>query len=109
MTEEKKRYFRKHVELFRLIDKMKLWPSKKGVLHGIKSIHQKGDYAEITTHCNQVFVIRNSKNSRAARWLRNKWATKPCKACHVPQWKLDKYSTTFFSQYYGTELKKTEE
>jgi hypothetical protein len=30
-----KRYYRKRVELFRLIDKVKLWPSRRGILHGI--------------------------------------------------------------------------
>ena len=29
-----KHYYRKRVELFRLIDKIKLWPSRRGVLHG---------------------------------------------------------------------------
>jgi len=33
-----KRYYRKRVELFRLIDKIKLWPSRTGILHGIKTI-----------------------------------------------------------------------
>ena len=47
-----KRFYPKRVELFRLIDKIKLWPSRKGVLHGIKVINKIGDQAEITTHCN---------------------------------------------------------
>ncbi|MHC4459341.1 MAG: pyrrolysine--tRNA(Pyl) ligase small subunit, partial [Planctomycetota bacterium] len=33
-----KRFYRKRVELFRLIDKIKLWPSRTGILHGIKTI-----------------------------------------------------------------------
>ena len=40
-----KRYYRKRVELFRLIDKIKLWPSRKGILHGIRSIEKLGDQA----------------------------------------------------------------
>lgn len=104
MADERIRYYRKQVELYPLINKMKLWPSRKGILHGVKDVALRGGYIEITTHCNEFFRIYNSKSSRAARWIRNKWAVVPCKSCQVPQWKLDKYSKTFFSQHYGTEL-----
>jgi len=99
-----KRYYRKRVELFRLIDKIKLWPSRKGILHGIKTIENIGDQARITTHCNKTFVINDSRNSRAARWLRNKWFKAVCPACRVPEWKLEKYSSTLFKRHYGSLL-----
>ena len=99
-----KRYYRKRVELFRLIDKIKLWPSRRGVLHGIKSIEKLGDMALITTHCNKTFMVNNSRNSRAARWLRNKWFKSVCTACGVPDWKLAKYSSTQFKRHYGSLL-----
>jgi hypothetical protein len=51
-----KRFYRKRVELFRLIDKIKLWPSRNGILHGIKTIEKMGDQAQITTHCNKTFT-----------------------------------------------------
>ena len=35
-----KRYYRKRVALFRLIDKIKLWPSRSGTLHGIRNIEK---------------------------------------------------------------------
>lgn len=105
MTEVKKRYYRKHTELFPLLEKMKLWPSKNGILHGIKTVEPRGKHLEIMTHCGKTFRVYNSRNSRAARWLRNKWAVVPCKDCKVPQWKLDKYSTTFFSEHFGKELR----
>ena len=105
MSDEKKRYYRKQVELFLLLDKIKLWPSRTGILHGIRSINTKGDYAEVTTHCGKSFRIYNSRNSRAARWLRNKWVSRPCKDCRIPEWKLEKYSTTFFTQHYGSDLR----
>lgn len=108
MSEEKKRYYRKRTEMFLLLDKMKLWPSKTGVLHGIKLIEKKGEFAEITTHCGKTFRVYNSRKSRAARWLRNKWIAKPCPKCKVPQWKLDKYSKTFFSEHYGSDLRHEE-
>jgi len=99
-----KRYYRKRVELLRLIDKIKLWPSRTGVLHGIKSIDRMGDQALITTHCNEKFMVNNSRNSRSARWLRNKWYRNVCGRCGVPDWKVAKYSSTQFKRHYGSAL-----
>ena len=98
------RYYRKRVELFRLIDKIKLWPSRRGILHGIRSVEMIGDQARITTHCSKTFLINNSKNSRAARWLRNKWFKGVCPSCGIPEWKLSKYSSTLFKRKYGSSL-----
>jgi pyrrolysyl-tRNA synthetase-like protein len=102
--EQKKRFYRKRVELFRLIDKIKLWPSRTGVIHGIKSVEKIGDKAKITTHCNMEFMINNSRNSRAARWLRNKWFKKTCQKCRVPDWKLEKYNASHFKRHHGSLL-----
>lgn len=99
-----KRYFRKRVELFRLIEKIKLWPSRKGVLHGIRTIERNGNTAVITTHCNRSFTTYNSRNSRAARWLRNKRAVGICSVCDIPSWKLEKYSATRFNRHFGSLL-----
>ena len=99
-----KRYYRKKVELFRLIDKIKLWPSRKGILHGLKTINKVGDQAEVTTHCNKTFIIHDSRNCRAARWLRNKWFKGVCGVCRIPDWKLEKYSATQFKRHYGSSL-----
>ena len=101
-----KRYYRKRVHLLRLIEKIKLWPSRKGVLHGIRSIEKIGDQARITTHCNKAFIINNSKSSRAARWLRNKLFIGICPKCGVPEWKLEKYASTRFKRYQGSLLLK---
>ena len=108
MTSKKpaKRFYRKRVELFRLIEKIKLWPARSGLLHGIKSIDILGDQARITTHCNKTFMVNNSRNSRAARWLRNKWFNGVCAACGVPDWKLEKYASTQFRRHYGSQLLK---
>ena len=99
-----KRYYRKRIEIFRLIEKIKLWPSRRGVLHGIRTLEVSGDQARITTHCNKTFLITNSRNSRAARWLRNKWFKGACGVCRVPDWKLAKYSATNFKRHYGSAL-----
>ena len=103
-VKEKKRYYRKNVEFFKLVEKIKLWPSRTGTLHGIRSINKRGNTAEVVTHCNEKFIINNSRNSRAARWLRNKWCLKVCPACKIPQWKIEKYSSTGLSQYHGSNL-----
>ena len=100
----KRRFYRKRMELFRLIDKIKIWPSRKGLLHGIKSIESMGGQARVTTHCNKTFMVNNSRNSRAARWLRNKWFKGVCSACGVPQWKLEKYAATQFRRHHGSTL-----
>ena len=63
MAEQKKiRVIRKRIELFRVIDKIKLWPSRSGKLHGIRSIEINGSSAKVTTHCNREFFAKNSKN-----------------------------------------------
>ena len=103
-SKEKKRYYRKHIDFFKLLEKIKLWPSRSGVLHGIKSMKIKGDLAEIVTHCGETFIVRNSKTSRAARWMRNKWFFKACGKCKIPDWKLEKYSATYLNQQYGSNL-----
>ena len=103
-----KRYYRKRVHLLRLVEKIKLWPSRKGILHGIRSIEKLGDQARVTTHCNKDFVIHNSRNSRAARWLRNKLFIGVCSQCAVPEWKLEKYDSTRFKRHQGSLLLKDE-
>jgi len=104
-----KRYYRKRVALFRLIDKIKLWPSRSGTLHGIRTIEKIGDQARITTHCNKTFLANDSRNSRAARWLRNKWFKDVCPICRIPDWKLEKYSSTQFKRHYGSALLSEDE
>jgi pyrrolysyl-tRNA synthetase-like protein len=101
-----KRYYRKKSDLFSLLEKIKLWPSRSGRLHGLKTVEIHGDTATLTTHCGESYVIHNSRNSRAARWLRNKYYTCACKSCKVPDWKLAKYGQTFFSRGHGAFLKK---
>lgn len=100
----RKRFYRKRVDLFRLIEKIKIWPSRKGLLHGIRTIETMGEQARITTHCNKTFMVNNSRNSRAARWLRNKWFKGVCPACGVPEWKLEKYASTHFRRHHGSLL-----
>lgn len=103
-SKEKKRYYRRNADFFRLVEKMKLWPSRKGILHGIKDFRSHGNIAEVVTHCNEKFIVRNSRKSRAARYLRNKLFFEVCPTCHIPNWKLAKYSSTVMSHYQGSTL-----
>ncbi|WP_094605425.1 hypothetical protein SPSIL_001520 [Sporomusa silvacetica DSM 10669] len=103
-TNKKKKYYRKNVDFFKLVEKLKLWPSRSGTLHGIKTIKITGNIAEITTHCDETFVVWNSRTSRAARWLRNKWCVCACKTCKIPAWKIEKYTSTMMTQKWGANL-----
>lgn len=91
-----KKVIHKHQGLFATLERIKLYSARSGVLHGIKSIEISGDTAAIVTHCGQQITVRGSRNSRLARWIRNRWLTEPCKKCKIPDWKLEKYSSTRF-------------
>jgi pyrrolysyl-tRNA synthetase-like protein len=101
---EAKRYYRKRQRLWAMAAKMKLWPSRRGMLHGIKTIAKTAAGFDIETHCGLFFSARDSANSRAARWLRAKQYTAPCPNCRVPAWKLEKYGATVFSKRQGSVL-----
>lgn len=96
LKQPKKRYIRKHEDLSSVLNKIKMWPSRTGTLHGIRTISLKGAYVEFTTHCGQKLQLKNSKTSRVSRWLRNKWYIKSCPRCKIPTWKLEKFSSTSF-------------
>jgi pyrrolysyl-tRNA synthetase-like protein len=101
---EAKRYLRKRQNLLAMVTKIKLWPSRRGILHGVKSIIPTNYGFEITTHCGLVFKARDSANSRASRWLRAKQYASACQSCRVPDWKIEKYGATVFSKRLGRTL-----
>jgi pyrrolysyl-tRNA synthetase-like protein len=100
-----KRWYRKKNDLYTLLEKMKLWPSRTGRLHGLRSVELDGETVRVATHCGESYAVRNSRNGRAARWLRNKYYTCACGRCAVPDWKLAKYGRTFFSRGAGVLIK----
>ncbi|ODA39939.1 pyrrolysine--tRNA(Pyl) ligase small subunit [Desulfosporosinus sp. BG] len=100
----KQKYYRKNVGFFKLLEKIKLWPARSGVLHGIKSIKITSNTAEITTFCGESFLVWNSRNSRASRWLRNKLSFSACGKCKIPDWKIEKYTATMMTQKWGSGL-----
>jgi pyrrolysyl-tRNA synthetase-like protein len=96
-----KRVIRKNQDPYLVLSRIKLWPSRKGILHGVRSVKRHGNVMTVITHCNQKARVRCSKNGRLARWLRNKWYEKACPECRVPGWKLEKYSQTSFVSVKG--------
>jgi pyrrolysyl-tRNA synthetase-like protein len=91
-----KKVYNKHQSLFAILEKIKLYTSRNGILHGVRKIEIHGQNATLTTHCGQEIEARDSKNGRVVRWLRNRWLVEPCAKCKIPAWKLEKYSTTRF-------------
>jgi len=77
--------------LFHLVEKMKLWPSKRGILHGVREVENLGALIRLTTYCGMVIVVKSSRRSRVARWLRNRWMKTTCLACAVPEWKTERF------------------
>jgi len=64
MSKPKKKYYRKRVDFFKLLNKIKLWPSRSGFSMGSNPLSKKGPYAAITTHCGHELLVLTSKNSR---------------------------------------------
>ena len=85
-------YRERHKRLSDLVDTIKLWPSRTGLLHGVKSVKKDGDIIVISTHCGCTFKARDSKKGRGIRQLRNRRYRRPCKKCAVPDWKIEKFA-----------------
>jgi len=82
----------KRPPLLHLVSKVKLWPSKRGILHGVKKVEGFGSTVRLQTHCNKTIVVKDSRRGRAARWLRNRWTIRRCELCRVPKWKVERFS-----------------
>ncbi|MDR2035119.1 MAG: hypothetical protein LBP91_00365, partial [Coriobacteriales bacterium] len=86
-------YREKNKRLFDLVDKIRLWPSRTGVLHGVKAIRKEGESMIISTHCGCTFKVRDSKRGRGIRQLKHRNYQRACKRCGIPDWKLEKFKT----------------
>ncbi|MEM3437132.1 MAG: pyrrolysine--tRNA(Pyl) ligase small subunit [Nitrososphaerales archaeon] len=73
----------KKKSLSTLINELGFFVSRSGRLHKISSIIGYGDYLKLSMKCGQCMIVRNSRRSKAARWLKNKWMKKPCKSCKI--------------------------
>ena len=77
--------------LYALVDKVKLWPSRTGVLHGVKSVQLEGDLITVETHCGEEFKVRNSTSGRGKRQIKHGQYRSVCKKCRIPDWKIEKF------------------
>jgi pyrrolysyl-tRNA synthetase-like protein len=84
----------KRPHLYDLVDKINLWPSRSGLLHGVKEAENLGSFIRITTYCGKAIMAKPSKRSRSARWLRNHWKKEICAGCAIPTWKVERYART---------------
>ena len=77
--------------LLPLVEKVKLWPSRTGRLHGVRSLRTEGDWIFIETHCGEAFRVHNSTSGRGKRQIKHGYYHTVCKKCGIPDWKLDKF------------------
>ncbi len=64
-----------------LIVEKGIFVSRSGALHTVVSIEARPVGLKITTGCGQCIQVRDSRRSRASRWLRKGWMRKLCKDC----------------------------
>ena len=77
--------------LLDLVNKIKPWPSKSGLLHGVREVKNPGSLLRINTHCGRTIIARESRRGRPARWLRNYWTKMMCPDCKIPDWKIERF------------------
>ncbi|MBP1909574.1 pyrrolysine--tRNA(Pyl) ligase [Methanolobus bombayensis] len=87
-----------------LISKNGLWVSRNGRLHGVKKCETSQKYIRIEMDCGDIVTVRNSKNSRSARALRNHKFQKPCKRCRLSDDRINEFSRKI-SRKDETEIK----
>ena len=80
--------------LSEMVEMVGLWPSANGTTHGVESVELEGGFIRIRTYCGLTLVARDSRNSRAARWLRRGYLHRPCPRCGIPAWKQKRFRRT---------------
>jgi pyrrolysyl-tRNA synthetase-like protein len=78
-----------------LVNELGFFVSRSGRLHKMSSITGYGDYLKLYTECGQCIIVRDSCQSRAARWLRNKWMKKPCRGCKIKAGDLSRFTIKY--------------
>ncbi|MCP8318421.1 MAG: hypothetical protein L6N95_01150 [Candidatus Methylarchaceae archaeon HK01B] len=74
-----------------MIDGLGFFVSRSGKLHKVSSIKEYGNYVKFITDCGQYIVVRNSRRSKAARWIRNGWMKSSCKGCKIKSGELSRF------------------
>jgi len=78
-----------------LVGELGFFVSRSGSLHKVSSMAEQGDYLEISMKCGQCIIVRDSRQSRATRWLKNKWMRKPCRGCKIKSGDLSRFTIKF--------------
>jgi pyrrolysyl-tRNA synthetase-like protein len=74
-----------------MVEMVKLYPSANGTTHGVDSVRLEGGFVRVRTYCGLSMVARDSRNSRAARWLRRGYLHRACPECNIPAWKQKRF------------------
>ncbi|MCP8307830.1 MAG: hypothetical protein H3Z52_01050 [archaeon] len=74
-----------------LVNELGFFVSRSGRLHKVSSIVEHGDYVKLLMKCGQCIIVRDSRQSRATRWLKNKWMRKPCRSCKIKSGDLSRF------------------
>lgn len=69
--------------------------SRSGRLHKVSSILEHGDFLRLSMRCGQCIFVRDSRQSRATRWLKNGWMRKPCRGCKIKSGDLSKFTIKY--------------
>lgn len=79
-------------KIFEIVKELGFFISRSGKLHKIVSVEEYGYNLKLHTACGQYITIRNSKRSKATRWIRNKWLKTICKGCKIKSSEISEYS-----------------
>ena len=74
-----------------LVNELGFFISRSGRLHKVSSMVEQGDYLKLSMKCGQCIIVRDSRQSRATRWLKNKWMKKPCRGCKIQSGDLSRF------------------
>jgi pyrrolysyl-tRNA synthetase-like protein len=78
-----------------LVDELGFFISRTGRLHKVSSMVEQGYYVRLSMKCGQCTIVRNSRQSRATRWLRNKWMRKPCRGCKIKSGDISRFTMKY--------------
>lgn len=76
-----------------LVAELGFFVSRSGKLHKVSSMDEYGNYVRLLTKCGQCIAVRNSRRSKAARWIRNGWMRQICKGCKIKSGELSRFKT----------------
>jgi len=75
----------RRMALSELIEHYMVYPSRRRILHKVRDVKYSGDLLHLTMACGINVRVRNSKRSRAARWIAKMIYWEPCRYCGIPK------------------------